>query len=138
MVEECPVDVHPLEPARILIVDDDREQAEALTLAFRRQGYGVVAAHTVEQTWRCVQTEPPQLIILDIQLPDGDGLNVCRRLTDDLETCEIPVILLSGTERPDIIRNARAAGCHYFLRKPYDPNALLLLAESALGERRGW
>ena len=69
-----------------------------------------------------------------MRLPDIDGLQIARRLTSDAETWVIPLILLSGTDSPDIIRNARAAGCQYFIRKPYDPNALLLLAESALKE----
>ena len=50
----------------------------------------------------------------------------------------IPVIILSGMERPDIIRRSRAAGCQYFVRKPYDPNALLILVQHAIGETRGW
>jgi len=46
----------------------------------------------------------------------------------------IPVIVLSGMERPDVIRRSRAAGCLYYVRKPYDPNALLILINHAIGE----
>ena len=69
---------------------------------------------------------------MDVGLPDGDGLMFCQRLADAPETCEIPVIILSGMDRADMVRQARAAGCQYFLRKPYDPNALLLLARHAI------
>ena len=61
------------------------------------------------------------------------ALPLCQHLADDPTTCQIPVIILSGMEGPDIVRNARAAGCLFFLRKPYDPNALLLLTRDALG-----
>jgi CheY-like chemotaxis protein len=80
------------------------------------------------------RAEHPDLILLDIRLPDIDGLSVCHVLNDDPETCDIPIIVLSGMERPDIIRRTRSAGCHYFLRKPYDPNALLMLAQAAIDD----
>jgi CheY-like chemotaxis protein len=72
------------------------------------------------------------LILLDLRLPDLDGFTLCRELVDAPETCDIPVIILSGMERPDIIRRCRAAGSQYFVRKPYDPNALLVLIHEAL------
>jgi CheY-like chemotaxis protein len=78
------------------------------------------------------------LILLDLRLPDADGFSVCQELADSSETCAIPVIILSGMERPDIIRRSRAAGCQYFVRKPYDPNALLILVQHAIGEARNW
>jgi CheY-like chemotaxis protein len=80
----------------------------------------------------------PSLIVLDLRLPDTDGFSVCSQLVDDPATSEIPVIILSGMERPDIIRQSRAAGCQYFVRKPYDPNALLILIRQAIDESRGW
>ena len=74
----------------------------------------------------------PQLIILDIRLPDGNGLELCRELGDDPRTFQTPVIILSGMESSNIVRRARTAGCRYFLRKPYDPNSLLLMVEDTL------
>jgi CheY-like chemotaxis protein len=49
-------------------------------------------------------------------------------------TCDVPVIVLSGEERPDVVRRARQAGCRFFLRKPYDPNVLLALVMAALSD----
>ena len=74
-------------------------------------------------------------MILDLRLPDVHGFSIpAEQLVDAAETCSIPVIMLSGMERPDIIRRCRAAGCTYFVRKPYDPNALLVLIRQAIGE----
>jgi CheY-like chemotaxis protein len=71
---------------------------------------------------------------MDLRLPDADGLDLCQQLDESPSTCGIPVIVLSGMERPDIIRRAREVGCQYYVRKPYDPNALLLLIQHALRE----
>ncbi len=125
----------PRERIKILIIDDDADHLECLGMAFRRQGYEVLTARTAKAGMGHVHTHEPHLVIMDIHLPDGDGLQLCQRLTDQETTCDIPVIILSGSDRPDIVRNARAAGCQYFLRKPFDPNALLRLVEDSLGDR---
>jgi DNA-binding response OmpR family regulator len=117
---------------RILIVDDDHTQAEVLATGLRQQGFETITAQTGRAGLELAHTHHPQLVLLDLRLPDVDGLNICQELTDDSRTCEIPVIILSGMERPDIIRRSRAAGCQYYVRKPYDPNALLLLVQNAI------
>jgi len=122
----------PRQKPKIAIIDDERDQVECLATAFRRQGYDVVSAFGVQAGRELVKRSHPQLVIMDIHLPDGDGLAFCRDLTDDDGTCDIPVIVLSGSDRADVVRSARSAGCQYFLRKPFDPNALLLLAENCL------
>ena len=117
---------------RILLVDDDHEQVDTLAYALRKQGYDVFTAHSIQSAQAAIRAHEPQLVIMDIRLPDGDGLTLCGSVMDNPDTCDIPVIILSGMEGPDIVRRSRAAGCQFFLRKPYDPNALLLLAESAM------
>lgn len=129
---ESPLDQSTNDRGRILIVDDDRDQACALFTALDRLGFRVHVAHSLGLGAELVQEHRPHLIILDIRLPDGNGLDFCRELSDDLATCQTPVILLSGMEGPSVVRGAREAGCRYFLRKPYDPNALLLLIEDSL------
>jgi two-component system phosphate regulon response regulator PhoB/two-component system alkaline phosphatase synthesis response regulator PhoP len=78
------------------------------------------------------------LILLDIELPDGSGLELCSELADDPATSAIPVVIVSGTEQSDVIRAARRAGSRFFLCKPYDPNALLLIAEHSIREADRW
>jgi CheY-like chemotaxis protein len=67
-------------------------------------------------------------------LPDVDGLELCQQLVDDAQTGEIPVIIVSGREQDDVVRRSRAAGCQYYVRKPYDPNVLLTLIRQAIDE----
>lgn len=119
-------------PRRILIVDDDPQQTEVLAYRLGRLGFRTLTAHRGSDALRMAKSTRPHLVLLDIRLPDADGLDVCQQLTDGESTCGIPVIILSGMERPDIIRRSRGAGCQYFVRKPYDPNALLVLVEQAL------
>ncbi|MEQ8787905.1 MAG: response regulator [Pirellulaceae bacterium] len=122
----------------ILIVDDDQDQVTVLDQRLRGQGYDTLLAHTGGSGAEIARKQRPSLVVLDVRLPDTDGFSVCARLADAPETCAIPVILLSGMERPDIIRRARAVGSQFYVRKPYDPNALLILIQNAIREAETW
>ena len=116
----------------ILLIEDDESQVLALTRRLENQGYRVLSAGEGQRGLTMARRGRPDLVILDLRLPDMDGLEVCEQLADSPHTCGIPVIVLSGADRPDIVRRSRAAGCRYFLHKPYDPNALLTLLQHAL------
>ena len=123
---------------RILIIDDDLPQAEALGYCLRRQGFEVSLATNCAAGLQVARTQAPHLIILDLCLPDGDGLDVCAELSDARETAGVPVIIVSGADRTGVVRQARTAGCQFFVHKPYDPNALLVLVEQALTDAQAW
>ena len=126
------------QPQKILIVDDDDAMADLLCQRLEGQGYETIVAASGEDGLAMARRHVPSLVLLDLRLPDADGFNVCQELADSSETCTIPVIILSGMERPDIIRRSRAAGCQYYVRKPYDPNALLILVQHAIGQDADW
>ncbi len=149
MVDELPPEydpVHEPQPVigfrknnrRILVVDNDHSQAEVLAHRFRKQGYAASTSYSGADGYKKAHDESPDLIIMEARLPGADGLHVARKLSDDPDTCTIPVIMLSGMAHADIVRKSRAAGCEYYVRKPYDPNALLLLAESAMSDQNSW
>ena len=123
---------------QILVVDDDPTQTESLAFRLRQQGFCPITARTGREALLLAGSEQPAAVLLDLQLPDLDGLAVCEQLVDSPDTCEIPVIVISGVDRPDVLRQARAAGCHYYLRKPYDPSALLILLRQALQDAVEW
>jgi DNA-binding response OmpR family regulator len=125
-------------PRSILIIDDDTDMVEVLAMRFRRQGFEVETSHEGGRGLELAREVHPHLILLDLRLPDVDGLAICQQLTDDPSTCDIPVIIVSGMEKSDIIRQTRCAGCQYYVRKPYDPNALLVLVERALDDAETW
>lgn len=121
----------------VLIIDDDEVLSEVLSRRLQQQGFNALTADSGQCGLARARADQPSLILLDLRLPDADGLTICQQLADDLETCSIPVIILTGMERPDILRRCRAAGCLYYLRKPYDPNALLILIRQAIVDSRG-
>lgn len=138
-MSHCPVEqlapvVTDEAPRRVLIVEDDQDSAEVLSVRLERLGFRTHIAHTGSEGLDWARTQHPHLVLLDIRLPDQSGLEVCRELADGEETAGTPVIMLSGMSRPDIIRCSRAAGCQFYVRKPYDPNALLILIQQALDE----
>ncbi len=128
-----------VEPVQsILIIEDDAGQREALTYRLTKQGYEVRSTGAGREGLSMARQDPPHLVLLDLRLPDMEGFSIGEELADDPATSTVPVIVLSAMERPDIIRRTRAAGCQYFVRKPYDPNALLVLIRSAIEETSAW
>lgn len=121
-----------LEPGRrILIVDDDELATSVLAGCLERVGFDVLTANSGRHGLALARVDRPDVILLDLGLPDIDGLDVCADLADDRETCEIPVIIITARESEDVVRASRTAGCRYFVHKPFDPNALLTLIQSA-------
>jgi len=125
-------------PQKILVVDDDADQVEALCFRLRQQGYAVFNALNGADGFQRARNERPDLVLLDLGLPDQEGLEVCAKLADDPQTCGMPVIVVSGQDRPNIVREARAAGCEFYVRKPFDPNALLTLIQASLDQASRW
>lgn len=121
----------------IVIVEDDPAISDVLSVRLERQGFRTRVANCGQDGLALARRERPSLVLLDLHLPDVDGFTICQELVDDPATSGIPVIVLSGMERPDVIRRSRAAGCQYYVRKPYDPNALLVLIEEALRQTEG-
>ena len=122
----------------ILIVDDDQTQVEVLSHRLEKQGFSTVKAYEGRAGLNKAREHRPDLVLLDVRLPDLDGFTVCEELVDSPETCDIPIIIVSGSDRSDIVRSSRAAGCEFFVRKPYDPNVLLTLIEHALKRGYSW
>lgn len=122
----------------VLIVDDDADIVESLAYRLSQQGFATCTAGTGNEAILRARCDHPAAILLDLGLPDMDGLAVCEELVDSSETCEIPIIVVSGADRHDILRRCRSAGCRFFLRKPYDPDALLTLLRQAIRELREW
>jgi DNA-binding response OmpR family regulator len=122
----------------ILIVDDDETMADVLSIRLRHQGFEAISATAGATGLSLARSEHPSVVLLDLVLPDGDGLDYCCELTGSPETWSIPVIVISGLDRPSLLRDCRNAGARFFLRKPYDPNVLLTLIQHVIDEAAGW
>ena len=121
----------------ILIVDDNKLLADALSHQLQQQGFATLTAGSGGEARSVARSAHPDVVVLNLRLPDTDGLGVCRQLVDARETCGVPVIMVAERARPNIVRRCRAAGCQYFLRKPYDPSVLLILIHEALRQSAG-
>jgi diguanylate cyclase (GGDEF)-like protein len=122
---------------RLLIVEDDFDISNMLRIYFDSQGYEtIVATHGREALETC-RRKLPNLVILDIMLPDIDGYEVCRNLRGNLRTSHIPIIFLTQKdERSDQITGLEM-GADDYITKPFDLQLLLLRVEGAL-RRAGW
>jgi len=110
---------------RILIVDDERDIVKALTIRLRRAGYEVVTAFDGAQGIFMAHKEKPDLIILDIRMPAGNGFSVAEKLKESVNTLAIPVIFLTGSPEKNSEEKAMALGARFYVKKPYDPEELL-------------
>ena len=117
---------------KILIVEDDLDVAEMLTAYFRSQEYDVYAVNWGEDGVRSAQQTNPNLVILDIRLPDIDGYEVAYRLRKDRRTATIPIIFLTEKrDRADRLQGLEL-GADDYITKPFDVQELRLRVRNAL------
>ena len=104
----------------LLLVEDNELSLEALSRLLVRKGYRVVHARTGSEGIARVASETPDLVLMDIGLPDMDGLEAVRRIRQDPRFCTLPVIALTAHALTTDREKALAAGCADFDTKPVD------------------
>ena len=116
-------------PARILLVDDEVAIQRALVPLLRSRGYDTETAGTGTEALRLLDLHPPDLLVLDLGLPDLDGVEVCRRIR---ETSKVPIVVLSarGSEADKVA--ALDLGADDYVTKPFSPEELLARIRVAL------
>lgn len=120
------------EKSTLLFVEDDIDAADMLNAYFRVQGYDVKAVHCGEDAVRAGHAHRPDLIILDIRLPDIDGFEVARRLRSHRRTEDIPIIFLTEKRnRADRLQGLEL-GADDYITKPFDVQELRLRVRNAL------
>jgi diguanylate cyclase (GGDEF)-like protein len=122
---------------RLLIVEDDFDISNMLRIYFDSQGYETMVAPRGEEALEICRRKLPNLVILDIMLPDINGYEVCRRLRANLRTSHVPIIFLTQKdERSDQIAGLEL-GADDYITKPFDLQLLLLRVQASL-QRAGW
>lgn len=119
---------------RVLIIDDDRDHLQSLGIRLRAAGYQVSFAVDGVQATSAVRKESPDLIILDIGLPGGDGFIVIGRLKALAVSCGLPIIALSARDPESHEKRMLDAGAAAYFQKPADNAALLGKIRELLGE----
>jgi two-component system, OmpR family, KDP operon response regulator KdpE len=114
---------------RVLIVDDETQILRALRVILRDAGYEPLPASTAEEALDVAAVARPEAAIVDLLLPDGDGVEVCRRLR---EWSDLPVIVLSAVGDEDAKVRALAAGADDYVTKPFGPRELIARLQANL------
>lgn len=121
----------------ILVVDDDRTMVRLLEAQLTRAGYDVIASNSGEEALKLVQLHAAQLdaMLLDRLMPGMDGLSVVRHLKQDAAYRHIPIIMVTGSDSAEAIREGIDAGVFYYLTKPVQESVLQSVLAAALRER---
>jgi len=117
---------------RILVVDDELESLKLIGLMLQRRGYEIIAARSGAQALEKAQTERPDLVILDIMMPDMDGYEVCRRLRASPTEASLPIIMFTAKTTIDDKVAGFQAGADDYLTKPIHPEELASRVEAVL------
>ena len=121
-----------MDTTKILVVDDNAAIRKGLSVRLRANGYEVIFAVDAISATAALVTEKPDLMILDLGLPCGDGFVVMERLNKHDRLATIPVIVLTGRELADNRDRAMQAGAAAFFQKPVDDAQLLQAINKAL------
>ena len=121
-------------PARVLVIEDAPEFAQLITAALRGGGHEVATAATIADARTRMRAVPPDLFILDLTLPDGDGLDFCQEIR---QTSEAYILMLTGRDdEVDKLVGFRL-GADDYMTKPFSPRELAARAEALLRRRVG-
>jgi DNA-binding response OmpR family regulator len=122
-------------PERILVVDDEPDLLELVRLNLSQAGFGVDVAATGGEAMKSLQAARPDLVVLDLMLPDVSGTDLCRQLRSDPSFAELPIIML--TARADEVDRVVGfeLGADDYVTKPFSPRELVLRVRAVLRRR---
>ena len=117
----------------ILVADDNFQLLRALSVRLEAEGYRVVEAQDAIQAVSAARQCNPDLLILDINMPAGDGFTILQRIQAIDELHDVPVIYLTGERSARVINGARKSGAFAVIYKPFDTDQLILTVAEKLG-----
>ena len=110
---------------KIVVVEDDENIRELISFNLKSANYSVTEAETGEDGIKQVQKTKPDLILLDLMLPEMDGLDVCRQLKSDADTRDIPIIMVTAKGEESDIVTGLELGADDYVTKPFRPKELV-------------
>lgn len=117
---------------RILLVEDDSVARALVARALRDLGHVVAEASTTAEALEWTRTWPPDVVVLDRYLPDGDGMELLARLKGDISTRDMPVLMVTSAPERAFVVEALRAGAHDYLTKPFFAEEMLARTSAAL------
>ncbi len=120
---------------KIMAVDDERHIVRLIQVNLERAGYQVITAFDGPEALKKVETDKPDLIVLDVMMPKMDGFEVLKRLQANPETREIPVVMLTAKAQDADVFRGWASGVSAYLTKPFNPLELITFVKRILSGR---
>jgi len=124
------------EQSTVLVVDDDRINRMLLERSLRADGHRVISAADGKQALARIHEEPPDVVLLDVLMPELDGFGVLEHIKSDSTLQDLPVIMISGLEDVDSVIRCIELGAEDYLPKPFDPVLLRARINAGLNKRR--
>ncbi len=124
---------------RVLVIDDEAHLRDVVTAYLEPVGYEVLSAETGEAGFLLANKDWPDIILLDLALPDMDGYEVCGLLRHGHGTRQVPVVMFTASNDPALTRRAYAAGAQACILKPFRREALIAVlqaVEAAIPEEK--
>jgi CheY-like chemotaxis protein len=121
----------------VLIVDDEISMTETLSDMLNLLGYETRVAYSPRRAMEAIIAELPRMILLDLNMPGVDGVEVCRYIKRDPEAKHTPVVFISAEDDPSVVQRAKEAGAAAFLTKPVDLDQLEQLLLDVPARRPG-
>ena len=118
-------------PEQVLVVEDDNMISKLLSIVLEHHGFEVKVADDYASAVSAVQEGSPNLILLDLMLPDGNGLDLLRWMRDDLNN-KVPVVVLTAFRQEDKALRAFELGANDFISKPFRPRELVARVQRVL------
>lgn len=119
---------------KILVVDDDKEILMLVSARFSALGFQVLLAHNGKEGLKIAETEKPDLILLDVMLPEMDGFEVCSTLKSNPKFKNIPIVMLTGLNQVNDVKIAIEKGANSYISKPFDSQQLVDVVERLIKE----
>lgn len=133
-----PTDALDNDKREVLLVDDDLDLVEVVKGALDKDGrFDVKVANNGFDAGMIVKEHRPELIVLDVMLPDINGREVCQRVRSDNQLEEVKILCISGMVEPDKIDDLKVAGANDFLQKPFEVEQLIERMCALLGMETG-
>ena len=114
----------------VLIADDEESVVELVRVTLEDARVRVIAAHDGVAALALADEIAPDLVLLDVNMPGHDGVDVCRRLRADARFARTPIVMLTAAARPEDVRRGLEAGATEYLTKPFSPVRLLTLVDT--------
>lgn len=118
---------------KILVVEDEESLLKLESILFTSKGYAVTGARDGKSALEAIALERPDLVVLDIMLPDLDGFEICRAIKENPETRTLPVIMLTAKKSSQDLERGRLAGADAYITKPFKSVKVLEVIEGLIG-----